>query len=318
MDKKAITPKSKLRMEIKEISAEGAFEGLLSPYGNVDGGADVVEPGAYTKTIKERGSKIPMLWQHKSDMPIGELVLDDRQDGLWCKGQLLMELPEAQKAYLLIKARIVKGLSIGFSTIKDAVSNGVRRLLEIKLYEGSIVTFPMNELALITSVKDRDAGAKGDFNEEFEEIQTLNGFYDMQSALSAALRSVIWADLTNDEKIAASETILQQFTDAFSAFFPAYLAMLDQVYGDGWQTYAASRRLEQKTGAAISASNADKIRSACDSIKGGHDNLLALLEGKAGATTLQTKAATDSKSEPADEDHSVEFSLIEQIQAALH
>src|SRR6185503_21128582 len=105
--------KLRMRLEIKEISAEGSFEGLLSPYGNVDGGGDVVERGAYVKTLKDQGPTRPMLWQHKTDMPIGELTLEDRSEGLWCKGQLLMALPEAQKAYLLIKARIVKGLSIG-------------------------------------------------------------------------------------------------------------------------------------------------------------------------------------------------------------
>ena len=81
--------KQRMRLEIKEISAEGSFEGLLSPYGIVDGGADVVEPGAYTKTLNDHGNTVPMLWQHKTDVPIGELVLEDRPDGLWCKGKLL-------------------------------------------------------------------------------------------------------------------------------------------------------------------------------------------------------------------------------------
>jgi HK97 family phage prohead protease len=315
--KSRLNSKSRLRLEIKDITAEGSFEGILSPYGNVDQGGDVVEPGAYTKTLKERGSKVPLLWQHKQDVPIGDVALEDRKDGLWCKGQLLMDLPEAQKAYLLIKAKIVKGLSIGFETMKDSVEKGIRHLKEIKLYEGSIVTFPMNEMALITTVKQqRVATQKGDFNEEFEEIQTLNGFYDMQSALSTALRTVIWSDLSRDEKIAAAETILQQFIDAFSAFWPNYIDVLTEVYGESYfETYAASRILEIKAGAAISASNAEKIKSACDMIKSGHDSLTALLEGKAGATTLQTKAA-DESTEPA-EDHSAVTGLLEQIQSEL-
>jgi HK97 family phage prohead protease len=65
-------------------------KGLLSPYGNVDATGDVVEPGAYTKTLKDRGNKIPLLWQHRRTLPIGELTLEERPDGLWCKGQLLM------------------------------------------------------------------------------------------------------------------------------------------------------------------------------------------------------------------------------------
>ena len=74
-------------------------------------------------------------------MPIGKLLLQDGPDALRVTGQLLMDLPDAQKAYLLIKAKIVKGLSIGFDTIKDAMDGAVRRLKELRLYEGSIVTF---------------------------------------------------------------------------------------------------------------------------------------------------------------------------------
>jgi len=49
------------------------------------------------------------------------LTLVDGPDALSVKGQLLMDLRPPKSAYLLIKARIVKGLSIGFDTVKDAV-----------------------------------------------------------------------------------------------------------------------------------------------------------------------------------------------------
>ena len=88
-----------LQLEIKEITTEGTFEGLLSPYGNVDAGGDVVEPGAFTKTLKERGGKVPLLWQHDSKNPIGSIVLEDRTAGLYAKGQLLLSIPQAKAAY---------------------------------------------------------------------------------------------------------------------------------------------------------------------------------------------------------------------------
>ncbi len=281
-----ISLKSRLRMEIKEITPEGIFEGMLSPYGNVDEGGDIVEPGAYTKNLKEKGLTRPLLWQHKRDIPIGELSLEDRPAGLWCKGKLLMEDPDAQKAHRFMKAGIVKGLSIGFETIKDAIESGVRHLKEIKLYEGSIVTFPMNEMALITSVKSQQA--KGDFNQELNDRQMYATFYQMQYALQDALTSVVWADMTKEEKVSAAETIVQQFADAFGAFFPDYLDLMDETYGESW----GRGDLEKKAGAMISAANSDKIKAACDKIKSGHDELMALLENdKAGATTLSTKAA---------------------------
>lgn len=310
--------KSRLRLEIKEISDQGYFEGLLSPYGNVDDGGDVVEPGAYTKTLKDHGNSVPMLWQHRPDCPIGELALEDRPDGLWCKGQLLMADPLAQRAYLFIKSRIVKGLSIGFNSVRDEVVNGVRKLKEIRLYEGSIVTFPMNEAALITSVKGREN--KGDFNEELTEIQLGDAGYQMRYALQSALYSVTWSDLTREEKITATETVIQQFSDAYMAYYPAYLDMLAEMYGD-METWNA-KRLETKSGRKISAATKETMKSACDSIKSGHDSLLALLADDAddadenkSAVTSTTKAA-DPKPEPA-EDHSAAESLIGDIRALI-
>ena len=142
-----------LDFSFKSLTDSGTFEGCLSPYGNVDGGGDLVEPGAFVKTLQEQGSTRPLLWQHMTDCPIGQLSLTDKADGLYCKGNLLMNLPEAQKAYSLMKAGICKGLSIGFQTMRDSIESGVRHLKEIKLYEGSIVTFPMNEMAQVSSVK---------------------------------------------------------------------------------------------------------------------------------------------------------------------
>ena len=243
--------KKGMRFEIKEITAEGTFEGILSPYGNVDGGGDVVLPGAYAKTLKEQGDTRPLLWQHKSDQPIGLITLEDRADGLWCKGELLMALADAQKAYLLIKARIVKGLSIGFVAVKDAMSNGVRQLSEIALYEGSVVTFPMNESALITSVKSASREAKGDFNEELTERQLSDAGYQMRCALYDALNSAFWSGLAKDEVIAVSETIIQQFHDAYMAYLPNYIDLMCEYYG-GMETWHA-KRIETKSGRKICA-----------------------------------------------------------------
>jgi HK97 family phage prohead protease len=291
-----IKHKSRLQMEIKEVSEDGTFEGLLSPYGNIDAGGDVVEPGAFAKSLKERGNVVTLLWQHKTEFPIGTLTLEDRKDGLWCKGQLQMELQKAKEAHICLKNRIIKGLSIGFETIKDSIENGVRHLKEIRLWEGSVVTFAMNELAMVMSIKARN-GIKGDFVEELSEIQTLSGYWQMQEALGNALRSLIWANMTKDEKVALCNSILQQFIEAFSSFFPDYLDALTEAYGPS-ENWASRTKLEIKAGAMISSSNADKLTSACEKIKCGHDDILALLgDDKAGATTLSTKAA-ETKTEP--------------------
>ena len=46
------------------------------------------------------------------------MTASDSNYGLLVNGQLLMDLPTAQKAYQLLKANVVKGMSIGYDTIK--------------------------------------------------------------------------------------------------------------------------------------------------------------------------------------------------------
>jgi HK97 family phage prohead protease len=280
--------KRRMRAEVKEITSEGSFEGILSPYGGVpDSYGDVVERGAYAKTLKEKGTTRPLLWQHGAKDPIGLLTLEDRADGLWCSGQLLMEDDLAMKAYRFIKAGVVTGLSIGFETLNDTVKAGVRYLTEIKLYEGSIVTFPANESALITAVKSA-LDAKGDFNEELTEIQLCQASYQMRSALCSSLDSIVWADLARDEKIAATETVIQQFSDAYMNFIPSFLDMMTEMYGgmDAWST----KRFEMKDGRKISASTKSSISTAHEHLKSATDILSALITDEAGATTSEGKS----------------------------
>jgi len=316
--------KQRMRLEIKEISAEGSFEGLLSPYGGPDQTGDIVERGAYTKTLQEHGNTVPMLWQHKTDTPIGELTLDDRPDGLWCKGQLLMALPDAQKAYLLVKARIVKGLSIGFESVKDAIENGIRHLKEIRLYEGSVVTFPAAEQALITSVKSKGKReTKDDFNEELNEIQLSDAGYQMRNALSQALSSLFWSGLKKDEIVTASETIIQQFSDAYMAYVPAYIDLMAEYYGD-LETWAKSR-LETKSGRTISAATKTTLTTAHEHLKSATDILSALISPEADCdpdgddtncdTDTSDEKAAKHKTEPAD--HSAAQTLVEEIRSLI-
>jgi HK97 family phage prohead protease len=319
----AIQRKNNLRMEIKEISADGSFTGMQSVYNVIDLGKDLVEPGAFTKTIKDHGNEVPMLWQHKPDVPIGTLTLEDGPEALNVKGQLLMELPEAKKAYLLIKARIVRGLSIGFDTVKEVLDGVIRRLKELRLYEGSIVTFPMNEAAQITSVKHR-AERKEDFTTELAELQLQDAGYQMWCALRNALCSIPWSGLSREEKLDAAAATLEQFTAAWMDYLPAYLDWLTEEYGD--METAGRKRLEAKAlqlkeGRRISAVTKTQITQANEHVKSASDLLIALLDGEADdvdedEVTSKSKAAADTQPEPAP-DHSAASSLLDSIRAMI-
>jgi len=313
-----MTTKHHLRIEVKELSPTGTFEGALSVYNKIDLGGDLIEPGAFAKTIKEHGNEVPLLWQHKTDKPIGMLTLVDGPEALKVSGRIEMETIAGREAYILIKARIVKGLSIGYDTVKEVVEGGVRRLKEIRLWEGSIVTFPMNEAAIISAVKASRGrfATKADFTTEYAEIQLQEAAYQMWIALRSSLCSIPWAsDLTREEKITASQACIDEFGATYMEFIPAYLDWLEREYGS-METMQRSP-VEEKAGRKLSAATTGTIRTAHEKVKSATDLLFALLDDEAAddsADTSEAEAAKQAvKPEPVP-DHSALFT---QLKGAL-
>jgi len=72
------------------------------------------------------------------------------------QGKLVLEADGSRSAYALLKEGVIKGLSIGYDTVKSTMEGGVRKLSELKLWEISLTPFPMNPEAIITSVKGGD------------------------------------------------------------------------------------------------------------------------------------------------------------------
>ena len=143
------------KLKKSQVHDDGTFEGYLSTFGNIDSYGDVIRQGAFKKTIAENGT-FPTLWQHDTYEPIGRFAeLREDDYGLWVKGELNQDTQRGREAYALLKQGALNGLSIGFSTLKDSWDGDVRNIQEIKLWEGSLVTFPANELARVTSVRSR-------------------------------------------------------------------------------------------------------------------------------------------------------------------
>ena len=131
------------------VLTEGSvIEGYASLFGLADQGGDAVMPGAFAASLKrlaDKGDKVRMLWQHDPTKPIGvwEEIREDAK-GLWVKGRLLPDVALAREAAALISAGAIDGLSIGYRTKRaERDAAGVRRLVEVELWEVSLVTFPM-------------------------------------------------------------------------------------------------------------------------------------------------------------------------------
>jgi len=146
--------------EVKAKDDQGTFTGYGSIFGNEDQGSDIMQKGAFTKSLEQRpASKVKLLYQHKTDEPIGifESMYEDEK-GLFVKGRLAMGTQKGREAYELLKMGALDGMSIGFRADPDKQGynenkRGTRTLKEVDLMEISLVTFPMNERALIENVK---------------------------------------------------------------------------------------------------------------------------------------------------------------------
>lgn len=152
--------------EDEEYKEYGYFEGYGSIFGNKDLGNDVIEKGAFINSLKKRKAKnVKLLYQHKSDMPIGvfESIKEDDK-GLYVKGKLALKTQAGAEAYELLKMGALDGLSIGFRVKPESVSYDKRAnkriIKEVDLMEISLVTFPMNPKATISSVKGEDISVR--------------------------------------------------------------------------------------------------------------------------------------------------------------
>ena len=134
----------------------GEFSGYAAVFGNVDSGRDVIERGAFSKTIREDFDRIKILSQHNDcDLPIGKpLELREDEKGLYIRGKI-SDTQRGRDIKTLLKDGVLNELSIGYDAITADYDeeNGIRHLKEIKLWEVSIVTWAMNDQAKIDEVK---------------------------------------------------------------------------------------------------------------------------------------------------------------------
>ncbi|WP_394890891.1 HK97 family phage prohead protease [Mesorhizobium sp. AaZ16] len=164
-------------LALDKVDEDGIFAGYASLFGRVDLGKDLVEHGAFAKSLKTRSvAGIRMLFQHDPAEPIGawtELKEDAR--GLHVRGRLNTDVARAREVLSLMRGGALDGLSIGFSAVrtKRDPATGVRRIIEAELWEISVVTFPMLPGARIDTVKGRPRPAFPDFERWVRRQTTL-------------------------------------------------------------------------------------------------------------------------------------------------
>lgn len=249
--------------KLETIEDEGVFEGITAVMGNLDDGNDIIENGAFIKTIQERAGRIKGLWQHDMFQPPIGVTLEMREvdhdnlpaavvekapeatGGLFIKGKII---PTSLGRDVLVGMRegVINEMSIGYDPIKweleevEGSDYPIRRLKEIRLWEWSPVNWGMNSATHIGNVKSLEALLKRHGNDVPDLDKLINRLIEAEGES----------------------------------------AWLDQVgkYIPFWRDKAESQIEEIKAGRVLSASNMERINGAMDQMRQAIDALESLLE----------------------------------------
>jgi phage head maturation protease len=177
----------------------GVVEAIVSVTGVEDDVADIIEPGAYAKTLARRRPKGIFVhdwskWVARTEM-IEELLPGDKRlppktktgqpwpqgaGGLYVRARFNLNTPEGKSAYENVKFFSATGecdWSVGYKVPKGAgvrTKDGKRRIKEMDLYEYSPVLFGAAPLSGTLSVKTADATVEAEAPDvDWDDVELL-------------------------------------------------------------------------------------------------------------------------------------------------
>jgi HK97 family phage major capsid protein/HK97 family phage prohead protease len=162
-------------------AAAGIVEAIVSVYGVLDDGGDVIAPGAFAASIAERAGRVHVLDSHRADSVlrvVGRVLAlrevdraalppallaryPDAQGGLWTRTQYLLDTPEGEGVFRRIASGAVAEYSIGFDVIASRRETrpagdgtvSARVITQARLWEYSPVIWGMNPATATVGVK---------------------------------------------------------------------------------------------------------------------------------------------------------------------
>ena len=204
--------------ETKEDEKYFIIKGYAAAVNNIDLGDDKIVPGAFKSTMEyfNSGKKIKYLWQHDHKQPIGVIKeIKEDSNGLFTHSIL-------PKNDTFVKGRVIPqievgsidSMSIGYNIIeKEYDSNNTRLLKDILIKEVSLVSFPMNEQAVITGYKSLDLNNLKELSERDIEHLFLSGFKASRSVskfLVKLIKEHNQRDVENDQRDAETIKTLEK------------------------------------------------------------------------------------------------------------
>jgi hypothetical protein len=151
------------RLEIKQDdeSDEFKFEGYGAVFGNKDRGGDIIQSGAFKRTIQANDGTFPLLADHDMSLSsrLGVVKVQEDSHGVKVDGFINTDTQAGREAASHIRHAKQHGenlgMSFGYQVQKDEFSDekNARILKELQAYEFSLTQLPMNPKAGVTGIK---------------------------------------------------------------------------------------------------------------------------------------------------------------------
>lgn len=141
--------------EFKSAGEDWEVSGYVSTFGNKDYGWDVVQKGAFLKTLKS-GPKVRFLRDHDPRLLLGmPTKLNEDSKGLFGRFKI-SKTQLGTDTHELIADGALDSFSFGYHADVYEIDEkeNIRYLNEVTLYEASLVAMPMNPEAAVTGFKD--------------------------------------------------------------------------------------------------------------------------------------------------------------------
>ena len=163
---------------LKDVDVERRMiEGYYSVFDYKDSDGDIMMKGCYTKTIKENGpngkNRIMHLYQHDPLTVLGKpSMLVEDEKGLYFR-TAITDTQLGTDVLKLYRDGVLKEHSVGISFVRRDFSNEDEAYIvnEVKMWEGSTVTWGANEMAL-------GGMAKGSQKDQVDQYKTLVRAFD--------------------------------------------------------------------------------------------------------------------------------------------
>ncbi len=172
--------------DFRSTEDDAGFEGHAASWWSVDSYGTAMAPGAFKKTLRERRDRIPVLWNHNPDVPVGKhLEIKEDDKGLYVNIGIADDGADGTVLLKRLRYGVPLGMSFGFVTTRSrpaedddpldmstapswlgkgkAARKEVTVITEVAYWESSPVTFPANENSTIDAIRSAHIEQQADF-----------------------------------------------------------------------------------------------------------------------------------------------------------